>query len=253
MIDVHPSDNRDIKPVCSLCGSSVGDIIPCQGGYVCDCCGERGRNGRDVTTRVAYAEQRAMIEDAKGSRCQTSGDSTTASYHAEKAEHWRDEADDLVQSSLDQTPVLSLGEVVSGQASPIMDTLQAPDVAALDASAHRLDLLRGMGNDCVAMALDAAHSIKAGNSLEKMLAHQLAVAHKTILEITEQAHFQQSVAEKARMLNLAARMMESFQKGLLTLQRLRTNGDQRITVQYVHVTDGGQAVIGNLDKGGGGK
>jgi hypothetical protein len=110
-----------------------------------------------------------------------------------------------------------------------------------------------MGNDCAAMALDAAASIEAENSLEKMLAHQLAVAHKTALEITDKATFMQDVVEKARMLNLACRMMETYQRGLLTLQRLRSNGEQKITVQYVTVAEGGQAIVGTVNRGGGDK
>jgi hypothetical protein len=45
-----------------------------------------------------------------------------------------------------------------------------------------------------------------------------------------------------------ARMMNTFQQGMLTLQRVRTGGEQRVVVeqhQYVtRVEDGGQAVIG---------
>ena len=59
--------------------------------------------------------------------------------------------------------------------------------------------------------------------------------------------------EKARLLNLAVRMMETFQRGLLTFQRLRTGGEQTITVQYLNVSEGGQAIVGNVKTGGKGK
>ena len=38
--------------------------------------------------------------------------------------------------------------------------------------------------------------------------------------------------------------------GLLTLQRLRTGGNQTVTVQHVNVESGAQAVIGNVRTGG---
>jgi hypothetical protein len=38
-------------------------------------------------------------------------------------------------------------------------------------------------------------------------------------------------------------MMATFQQGLLTLQRLRTGGTQRVIVQHVNVNEGGQAVV----------
>jgi hypothetical protein len=128
-----------------------------------------------------------------------------------------------------------------------------PNVAALEASAHRLELLDRMGLDCAAMALDAADSIRAENSLERMLAHQLAAAHKAALQQIDKATFAADTGDKLRLLNAAARMMGTFQNGLLTLHRIRSNGDQRITIQHVTVADGGQAVIGAVNRGGGDK
>ena len=48
------------------------------------------------------------------------------------------------------------------------------------------------------------------------------------------------------MANAAARMMSVYQDGLLTLQKLRTGGNQTVTVQHVNVQPGAQAVIGNV-------
>ncbi len=44
--------------------------------------------------------------------------------------------------------------------------------------------------------------------------------------------------------------MSVFQDGLLTLQRLRTGGNQTVTVQHVNVAAGAQAVIGSVQTGG---
>jgi hypothetical protein len=75
------------------------------------------------------------------------------------------------------------GEVLPNpQDQPLYDTLAVPDRAAVDASLERSRLLLDLGIDAVAMALDASASIQAANSLEKMLAHQLAVAHKNAME-----------------------------------------------------------------------
>ena len=54
--------------------------------------------------------------------------------------------------------------------------------------------------------------------------------------------------EERRRLNAAARCMAVYQQGLLTLQKVRRNGPQRIMVQYVNVSNGGQAVVGNIEK-----
>jgi len=44
--------------------------------------------------------------------------------------------------------------------------------------------------------------------------------------------------------------MSTFQQGLLTLQRLRTGGQQVVTVQHVQVNEGGQAVVAGSVEGG---
>jgi len=50
--------------------------------------------------------------------------------------------------------------------------------------------------------------------------------------------------------NAAGRMMQVFQEGLLTLQKLKTGGKQTMVVQHVQVSDGGQAVIAGSVKSG---
>ena len=49
--------------------------------------------------------------------------------------------------------------------------------------------------------------------------------------------------QATRLAGATARMMGAFQQGLLTLQRLRTGGTQRVIVQHVNVNEGGQAVV----------
>ena len=49
--------------------------------------------------------------------------------------------------------------------------------------------------------------------------------------------------EAGRMMNASARMMESFQHGLLTIQKVRSGGWQTVVVQHVNVGEGGQAMV----------
>ena len=55
---------------------------------------------------------------------------------------------------------------------------------------------------------------------------------------------------KHRLVNAMARLMGTYQDGLLTLQKLRSGGNQTVTVQHVNVAAGAQAVIGNVRTGG---
>lgn len=160
------------------------------------------------------------------------------------------------------------GEVVREQTrglgykrANIRDTLaQGADRTAEDASIQRTDLLMQSNMDCVALGIDTAASIDAANSIEKMLAHQMAAAHEASMRflnnslnynVTGRRLEAGESVEACRMANTAARLMSVFQAAALTLQRLRTGGSQTVTVQHVNVAPGGQAaVVGNMQTGG---
>lgn len=129
------------------------------------------------------------------------------------------------------------------------DTLAVPDLAAVEASLERSRLLLDYGTDVVAMALDMSASIKAENSLEKMLAHELAAAHKMVMEQIGRARGASHPDTEIKRLNVATRLMSVFQQGMLTLKKLRQGGQQKITVQYIDVSGGSQAMIGNVATG----
>jgi hypothetical protein len=146
----------------------------------------------------------------------------------------------------------------------LVDTVrEKPSMLSAEASESRLKLT---GN-AIVLAVDAAESIKASNSLEKMLAHEMAAAHRLAMHMVEQsarlvdrhetwgkinpAHS----IEAARLANAAARMMSAFQDGLLTLERIRRGGKQTVKVvhQHVAVGPGGQAVVAAGGVKGGGR
>lgn len=110
-------------------------------------------------------------------------------------------------------------------------------------------LLPSSGPTVAAMGLDASDSIQARNSLEKMLAHQLAVAHAVVMEQMEHVHVSEEGDASAKRLVAMARCLQAYQHGLLTLKKLHRNKGQRILVQYVNLSEGGQAMIRNVGQG----
>ena len=166
-------------------------------------------------------------------------------------------ADEIERTCLPSTIVS--GEVVLSESerpdgsggSALRDTLANPDTAAIVASMERTDLLTRSGPDVLALGIDAAQSIPNASSLEKMLAHQMALAHKSAFRLMENALEQREPVEMARLINASGRMMSIFQQGLLTLNRLHTGGKQTVTVQHVNISGGQAVVTGNLHPGGG--
>jgi hypothetical protein len=131
----------------------------------------------------------------------------------------------------------------------IRNTLASPDIASLQASMERTNLLSQGHTDVLALGIDAAQSATCETSLEKMLAHQMALAHQTAFKVIDEAMQQRNPVEMARLLNAGTRLMAAYQNGMLALHRIKNGGNQVVTVQHVTV-NGGQAVVaGNLQPG----
>jgi hypothetical protein len=144
----------------------------------------------------------------------------------------------------------------------IVDTVRKkPDMLNAEACRSRLELASGAG--VLTMAVDAAQTIRARNSLERMLAHQLAAAHNLAMTAASRAQTlmrqhkfsgdQATSIEATRNANTAARLMDSFQGGLLVHDRMRRGGKQSVTVTHIHqqvaVGNGGKAVIAGSVRG----
>jgi 2-succinyl-5-enolpyruvyl-6-hydroxy-3-cyclohexene-1-carboxylate synthase len=163
----------------------------------------------------------------------------------------RKDAETLLKPPEDM--VRSCGEAIRPQfrLDQIVDTLQSPNMIGIVASEHRLDLAACVGSRVAESAVDAAQSAQAGNSLEKMLCHQMAAIHRAAMKLIARSLDKSEVpVEMARLSNAAARAMQVYQEGLLTLQKIRTGGKQTVIVQHVQVSEGGKAVIaGSLAPG----
>ena len=94
------------------------------------------------------------------------------------------------------------------------------------------------------MAIEASESVRAKNSIQRMQAHQLALAHKYAMDLMADASKQRDPIIKVKLINCSARLMEAYSKGALALQRLQQGVNQIVQVQHVQVN--GQAVIGNV-------
>lgn len=231
----------NMKQKCSMCNVATA-VVACGDGFICEPCADRNRAGRDLTTRQAKMSQKALRGKSAMIRASVKGESVsdTDVYAIESAAL-------LALDDRQGGTLLGAGGEALPQGSPgLLDTMQNPTATALDASAERLRLLDQVGIEVTALALDAGDSIQAGNSLEKMLSHQLAALHKTALDYMGKANLQQDAKHACSMMNLSIRAMETYQRGVLTVKRLRSNGEQKIVIQHVDVKDGGMAAFGQM-------
>jgi len=98
------------------------------------------------------------------------------------------------------------------------------------------------------------HAIAPRNELEGMLAVQMVSVHNLVMEIMKRAvRPNQNNDDIKQKINMVTKLNRTFVAQIEALNKHRGKGQQKMTVEHVHVSDGGQAVIGNVDRGQEGK
>jgi hypothetical protein len=91
------------------------------------------------------------------------------------------------------------------------------------------------------------------DELEGMMAAQLIAAHHAAMECYRRAMFGKQTFEGRREnLSQANKLSRTFATLLEALNRHRGKGQQKVTVEHVHVHAGGQAVVGMVETPAGG-
>ena len=101
--------------------------------------------------------------------------------------------------------------------------------------------------------VDALVGIGPKDELEGMMAAQLIAAHNAAMECYRRAMIGEQTFEGRREnLNQANKLSRTWAMLLDALNKHRGKGHQKVTVEHVHVHAGGQAVVGNVERPGGG-
>ena len=166
---------------------------------------------------------------------------------------WADALEEDAKALLSPDNPLEMGsggEIIppsSVSASGLEVILRKPDLLNLGASTQRTDLIEKAG--VLDLAVETSHQSNAKGPIQKMITHQLASAHKRALELMAEAASIKDPELSTKKDRAAAKMMEAFSRGALTLQRLQTGASQVVMVQHLQVN--GPAVIGNVTTRGG--
>src|SRR5947209_15041472 len=91
------------------------------------------------------------------------------------------------------------------------------------------------------------------DEIESMIAAQLIAAHNATMECYRRAMIGEQTLEGRRdNLSQANKLSRTYAVLLDALNRHRGKGQQKVTVEHVHVHSGGQAVVGMVETPGGG-
>jgi hypothetical protein len=123
----------------------------------------------------------------------------------------------------------------------------------VEASLHQLVMAArlpgsgGISETAVNAALAFIEGARPRDEVEAALVMQMACCHSAGMAVLRRLgsahHGDRSVAAMA---SAAARLMRAYATQVEALRRLRNGGSQVIRIEHVHVSEGGQAVIGNI-------
>lgn len=102
-------------------------------------------------------------------------------------------------------------------------------------------------------SLAALYCNEPKNELEGMLFAQMWAVHSASMEAYRRAMIPNQPHEgRVENLRAADRASRTYALLLETLNKHRGKGQQKVTVEHVHVHQGGQAIVGTVSQGGGG-
>ena len=106
------------------------------------------------------------------------------------------------------------------------------------------------GNDERAFMLTVIRDLAPRDPVERMLAVQMAATHVATVRSARWLANTDTVAQVQAHYTGFNKLARTFAAQVEAMRRHRTGGEQRVTVQHVNVSDGGQAIVGNVSTGG---
>jgi hypothetical protein len=95
-------------------------------------------------------------------------------------------------------------------------------------------------------------SVEPRDGIEAMLATQMGVVHQATLRAARQLRASETIPQQDSNSNSLTKLARTFASQVEALKRYRSSGEQKVVVEHVTVNEGGQAIVGNVNRGGGG-
>ncbi|MGA7876408.1 MAG: hypothetical protein WCA08_12165 [Desulfoferrobacter sp.] len=103
--------------------------------------------------------------------------------------------------------------------------------------------------------LAAMYALNPADEMEGLLVAQLLALHNQAmhyLTITALEGNWKSLEISRDLANISTKLLRAFDNTLEALQKYRKKPEQTVVVKYVHVHEGGQAIVGHIENKGGG-
>jgi hypothetical protein len=95
--------------------------------------------------------------------------------------------------------------------------------------------------------LSVIKGIEPRDQIETMLAAQMAAVHMASMTFARRLAHVDNIPQQDSASNAFNKLARTFSAQVEALKRYRSGGEQKMTVQHVHVAEGGQAIVGNVN------
>ena len=145
-------------------------------------------------------------------------------------------------------PDVALGQLL------LMEALGTTSSAFLDGYLSQLVNVGTRGRDVderdLNFMLAAVAGIEPRDHIEAMLAAQMAAVHNATMTFARRLTVVETLPQQDSAERAFNRLARTFVAQMEALNRHRGKGQQKMTVEHVHVHEGGQAIVGNVETGG---
>jgi len=94
--------------------------------------------------------------------------------------------------------------------------------------------------------LSLVKGVKPRDQIEAMLAIQMAAVHMASMKYARRLETYEFINQMDHAERTLNKLMRTFTTQMEALKRYRTGGEQKVTVQHVSVSEGGQVIVGNV-------
>lgn len=101
-------------------------------------------------------------------------------------------------------------------------------------------------------ALGFIRGLKPRDELEAAMAAQMVATHNAVMTFARRLNHTETIQQQDSAINGYNKLARTFAAQMEALKRYRSTGEQKVTVQHVTVSDGGQAIVGGTVTAGGG-
>ena len=145
---------------------------------------------------------------------------------------------------------------VTGRAL-LMDAIGTGEIAFLDPFLGQLVNVATQGQEPDEAASNFLLAVVKGaephDQMEAMLAMQMGAVHLATATMARRLAHVETLDQQAGAEKALSRLARTYAAQMEALKRYRSGGEQKVTVQHVTVNEGGQAVVGSVGAGRGGR